>query len=488
MEEVVNRIAVVRQKVSPRTSYATSGMAASTVLVAGGKCADTSRCAIGDGLLTTGEFEKYGGMKGATDVDGHVVVFVDPDSLGLDLVKEIMVLRKTNLVFVALISASAASASASAGGKDVMSKAAVTDSLSLLAQVTVVVDEFPLSGTTLITVYSNSNASSSNSTSSSSSSRSADNDAQSRSIGFNGQPSVQSRQQFKYLWEGATRPQPPQQQQQQHHSAGPVLSPAQDAKLRVLQRLADKELFDKSKWTIEKWDATVSAGLARGLDDFGIYSMLRVYYTGKSLEEALRIDLDGAGKGEVEVEEEENPDGRANYMVDMTLECVPEELRSGQIRTMLDYGCAEGAITAQLCRKLELPTERAYGADVRCLNPNGFNFVLLPSEGTRPSHEPLLPTINDGTIDLVTAAMVFHHVTHAQTALGEIRRVVSPTGAFVMREHHCTSAEMAVFLDIIHGLYGLAWKDPVEDPRFIDEYKVRARCLRGIYVVFTWCS
>ena len=232
----------------------------------------------------------------------------------------------------------------------------------------------------------------------------------------------------------------------------------------------------------------VAAGLARGLDDFGIYSMLRVHYTGKSLEDALRIDLNqGSGaeaesavegaKGEHKTdvgEEEENPDGRANYMVDMTVECVPEGLmRAGHIRSMLDYGCAEGAITAQLCRKLQIPPERAFGADVRCLHPNGFNFVLLPSEGARPSHEPLLPAIKDGSIDLVTAAMVFHHVTHARTALEEIRRVVSPQGAFVMREHHCTSPEMAVFLDIIHGLYGLAWKDPVEDPRFIDEYKVR---------------
>ena len=36
-------------------------------------------------------------------------------------------------------------------------------------------------------------------------------------------------------------------------------------------------------------------------------------------------------------------------MVDLTVECIPEGLiKSGQIRTLLDYGCAEGAITDQV--------------------------------------------------------------------------------------------------------------------------------------------
>ena len=68
-------------------------------------------------------------------------------------------------------------------------------------------------------------------------------------------------------------------------------------------------------------------------------------------------------------------------MVDMTVECIPEGLtKSNQIKTLLDYGCAEGAITDQLCRKLHVSSERAFGADVRALRPVGFTFVLLPAE------------------------------------------------------------------------------------------------------------
>jgi hypothetical protein len=74
-------------------------------------------------------------------------------------------------------------------------------------------------------------------------------------------------------------------------------------------------------------------------------------------------------------------------------------------------------------------------------------------------------------VDLVTAAMVFHHVTHISSILLELRRVISPQGVLILREHHCTSPDGAAFLDIIHGLYSLAWSSPVEWPDFLREYK-----------------
>jgi hypothetical protein len=58
-----------------------------------------------------------------------------------------------------------------------------------------------------------------------------------------------------------------------------------------------------------------------------------------------------------------------------------------------------------------------------------------------------------------------------------MRRIISKDGVFIMREHHCKSPDMGAFLDIIHGLYSLAWKDPVEDPRFLQDYKVGVICM-----------
>ena len=83
----------------------------------------------------------------------------------------------------------------------------------------------------------------------------------------------------------------------------------------------------------------------------------------------------------------------------------------------------------------------------------------------------MFPDIVDGTIDLITASMVFHHVTNIYQVVLELRRIISPEGCLVLREHLCDSSEMAAFLDITHGLYSLSWTTPVEWPHFISEYK-----------------
>jgi hypothetical protein len=67
--------------------------------------------------------------------------------------------------------------------------------------------------------------------------------------------------------------------------------------------------------------------------------------------------------------------------------------------------------------------------------------------------------------------MVMHHVTHVPATLLELRRVISPGGVLILREHHCPTAEMGAFLDIMHGLYSLAWSEPVEWPHFLSEYR-----------------
>jgi len=545
MKDVLERMVALRRKVSPRSSYATSGAVASTFVVVGAD--EDVTLEWGDGLLHTGEFDNYDYVAGVMDapradkhVRSHVVVFVNPTLDEMDLAGRLVDQRKTNLVFIVL--AGEGKEGSVAGARALASGARQ-----------VVVDEFPPQ-TWLTTVCvnrgSSSGSSGSSGSSSSSSSGSGGNGSSSgqTALGFNQQPSVQSRQQFRYLWDAAakaaTSPTAASQRgiYAAHMHGPPALAPAMDAKLRVLQRLADKELHDKSKWSADVWDNHISTALGVGFDDYGIYNSLREKFTGTSLDAALRLDsrdavealeegeegpepevpavagpvpLAGAGAmGGDEGADSNNPDGRAQYMVDMTVECLPEALaRPGQVsesvapclppaaarplshhppthsstcmlplphiphscharqvRSLLDYGCAEGAITEHLRRRLQVrhpspspgsisipshvssphssqithacppppappllpppreqvPPERAYGADVRALHPQGFTFVLLPAEGPAAPTEPLLPMIPDASVDLVTAAMVFHHVTHVAAALEEIRRVISP--------------------------------------------------------------
>ena len=51
-------------------------------------------------------------------------------------------------------------------------------------------------------------------------------------------------------------------------------------------------------------------------------------------------------------------------MVKMTCQNIPVGCK---INSLLDYGCAEGAITAELGRQLGLQPHQVFGADVRYL-------------------------------------------------------------------------------------------------------------------------
>ena len=74
--------------------------------------------------------------------------------------------------------------------------------------------------------------------------------------------------------------------------------------------------------------------LQNGGDDFGVYSLLRKYYTGKTLEESLKIKISSLEESnnmkncnlKKEVEHEvEAEDGRATHLVNMTVSCIPDQ-------------------------------------------------------------------------------------------------------------------------------------------------------------------
>eukprot|EP00981_Chlorochromonas_danica_P003066 scaffold610_cov169-Ochromonas_danica.AAC.2 len=280
---------------------------------------------------------------------------------------------------------------------------------------------------------------------------------------FNGQPSVQSRQQFKYLWENNIS----------HGTA--------EAKERVLQRLADRETYEKKKFPKTFWNNLITTDLTQNKDDWQIYSHLRQLFLGHTLEEDLqRPTLLSSCHGECDHKHKEGEetegkgeDTRASHLVDLTISTLPRNLmEKGRIKRLLDYGCAEGDITAELGKRLGLAEDCIFGADVRAITANkGYTFLQLPSEMSDESHEDILPQIPDGSIDVINAAMVFHHVTHVAAAIRTLRRKVSSEGVLIIREHDCHTPGMGAMLDITHGLYSLVWSSPIEWPDFVNEYQ-----------------
>ena len=245
------------------------------------------------------------------------------------------------------------------------------------------------------------------------------------SVGFNKQPAVCSCQQFAFL-----------------------KSMNGDGWHRVLQRLADKELVGGSNKSQEhklssvQWNDIISRTLSQpGANDYTVYNLIRLKTLGTTLDSDLEIkpsslkDVPVSKAGGGEATESHGGDGRANHMVDMTIENIPPHLcptdrpgSSNPIRLLLDYGCAEGAITAELGKRLKLTPEQILGADVRVIASPGFTFIPLPTEeeGASAEQKEILPSLKDGSVDLVSAAMVFHHVVNIKNVLLELRRVISP--------------------------------------------------------------
>ena len=445
------RIQSIRKQICPRTAYASAGSVATTLNVVNE--IETDEGSLMSYVLASGEFDKIKQCDLANGVaDGVYLINIDKvnHDMRLDaLLKAKRLVEEKNLPLVFVYSTS--------GGSEIANSAL---SSAEGGKVSMTHNEFE-GGVHLLICHSRQSSIVSSTPAS----------QRVMSWGSQGQPAVKSRQQFRYLWSNA-------------FNMGAEVGTTDCGKQRVLQRLADKTSAIGQKWTATEWDTPVSEALRQGKDDFGIYSLVRHKVLGTTLEEDLVVKLDeeesttiaAAGKeGEEETKQEgedEEGDGRAGFMVKMTLECVPDDIKS-KIGSMLDYGCAEGAITAELGKQLHLPSSRVYGADVRAIPADGFSFIQLPEES--PEQEPelgnILPRLKDNSVMLITSAMVMHHVRHAAAAMRELRRVIHPKGVLVMREHHCDGAEMGAFLDITHGLYSLAWSVPVEWPQFLEEYE-----------------
>jgi hypothetical protein len=313
-------------------------------------------------------------------------------------------------------------------------------------------------------------------------------------IGYNKQPAVTSRLQFRYIWNIWPK-----------CVSTPLLpfieSPInlEETKLRVLQRLSDKPLHNprkdgkEIKMSMKEWDLLITKALSTSdqnyADDWDIYSMIRERTLGSTLEKdtnPLSLLLPSSEQ-QATITGGGDSDERADFLVDRIIDCLPEPLRTQPekhgIHSMLDYGCAEGGITAMLGQRLHLSSSQIYGADVRKIvqenNETSFQFLQLENENRESPFAigSILPSLATGSTSFINASMVFHHIIHIDHVLLELRRILEVKkqkgqhSFLLIREHDCICPAIGCFLDIVHGLYSLAWQSPVEWPSFIEEYE-----------------
>jgi ubiquinone/menaquinone biosynthesis C-methylase UbiE len=204
----------------------------------------------------------------------------------------------------------------------------------------------------------------------------------------------------------------------------------------LLTKMEEHELKNNSKLTQYEWK-NVLLKLIK-YSDKKIYDILRKMYK------------------QVDTFSQERGNSMAKKIVS-----IVNKISVNKVNSLLDYGCANGTITKELSKQLNI--DLVYGADIIPIATNDFNFILLDKNN-------LMPQIRDNSIDFINCSMVLHHVSNVNETLQEFKRIISNNGILVIREHDCTDKNFGIFLDIVHGLYSLVWTDPIEDPNFLEEY------------------
>ena len=405
---VADHIFLMRQQICPKTSYTTSGSAAKLLYVFENKRILRSSCPASivndiQNMLTLSSRSSVGPLKSEFDsseiydldnfsaaagnINGHVIVFLnickeDSHSLDSGISGSLDLLARKRSKLVIYISVESTDTMAPVAKKDSL-ETLITKKLSDERYRNITSDSYTINVDDAIEKTSLTIEMRSLHVATANVDRRRISDLSLvNMLGFNKQPAVCSRIQFKYL---------------KHLNS--------DGWQRVLQRLADKELYgDKvSKYSTVQWNDIISKMLLDPqTDDYAIYSAIRRYVLGSSL---LQISAshqsnrtsDTVVAPDTKVSESSGGgDGRASFMVAMTVENIPPHLyppnasdpstsqfvssSANPIKLLLDYGCAEGSITAELGRQLRLTPQQVIGADVRVIASEGFTFMPLPAE------------------------------------------------------------------------------------------------------------
>lgn len=123
-----------------------------------------------------------------------------------------------------------------------------------------------------------------------------------------------------------------------------------------------------------------------------------------------------------------------------------------KINTYLDIGSNNGTITVEFGSSLNLPPSAIHGIDVNNFTQQKIvpidGFVFTPYDGYN------IP-FDSNYFDLITCSMVLHHVEYPYVLIGEIRRVLKPTGFLLIKEHDAYSPEIKDLVYIEHALFDI---------------------------------
>lgn len=133
---------------------------------------------------------------------------------------------------------------------------------------------------------------------------------------------------------------------------------------------------------------------------------------------------------------------------------------------MLDIGCAEGNITSLLGELLGFTKENINGCDVRDIPSEDKEKMIFKTI----NEDSTLPYENE-SIDLIFMFMTFHHIENKEKMIEEMKRILTPNGCIIIREHDSYKPPIQALLDLLHGLYSVVWSFPPEQPNYCTEFR-----------------
>jgi ubiquinone/menaquinone biosynthesis C-methylase UbiE len=145
--------------------------------------------------------------------------------------------------------------------------------------------------------------------------------------------------------------------------------------------------------------------------------------------------------------------------------------------TVLDVGCADGALLRSIGDRFGVPPERLIGIDVRPTTARGFVFHEADA-----AKVPLA----DASVDVITVMMAVHHFEDLAAVLSELHRVLRPGGVVVIREHDLPQCDGVcdngfshtfshAFVDFAHILYSCIMNHRETPKEYLANYFVAYR-------------
>jgi SAM-dependent methyltransferase len=141
----------------------------------------------------------------------------------------------------------------------------------------------------------------------------------------------------------------------------------------------------------------------------------------------------------------------------------------------LDIGCGTGKKTKLLAQFLNISKDNTYGADIPSWGPYQSDKSELPFHFSYIENNKL--NYPDNTFDFISCILTLHHIPNNKLNpfIKEIKRILKPSGLFILIEHNALTDYDKMLITIQHLLYSALYdkkEDFIENPDYMECYNM----------------